>query len=98
VSDHEEILRLRDRMHSATTRLAALELNQQALLDWRKEVSAIVDELRESDRIAEAVAKRLKEQNTLTFTKWQARIAAAAVLVTAIVGTTDILGHLGVLN
>jgi hypothetical protein len=62
-------------------RIVALEIQAEAARTWRAHYGPVVDELRETDRIAKAVADRLKEAQTMTFTRVQLVIAACALLI-----------------
>lgn len=103
--ERDEILRLRDRVHALTTRVVSLELRQQILIEWRDQMTEVVNELRESDAIADAVSRRLQERRSFALSRAQtwaaivaACVAACGLGVAAIVGVLDALAHFGVIG
>jgi hypothetical protein len=93
----DEILRLRDRLHKAEGDLRGLASHLGELERWRRQIDPIVAELREADRIAEAVAKRMKDERVGRLTSRQATVAIAAVCVAAGALLFDVLHGVGVL-
>ena len=84
----EEILRLRSRMHNVESELIGLKLHNESFKQWRDRIAPVIEDLREADRIAEAVATKMGEQRTVSFTKVQ---KWAAILGVAIAGSALLL-------
>lgn len=81
--DHAEILRLRKRVHDLQTVVAENSLRIRGVEDWQKRWEPVVAELRESDRIAAAVAARLGADRVQAWRRWDVRLAAVGLAVTA---------------
>ena len=76
--DHDEIMRLRDRMHSVESKLVGIELVLAALREWQHKVDGRLKELAEkldgivkADEIADEVAKRMRQTRSLHLTRVQ---------------------------
>ncbi len=63
------------------SRLVAVEIRTEALQATLDHYVPIVDKLKDADTIAAAVAERVKAAQTVTFTRVQLGLAAAALLV-----------------
>ena len=102
--EHEEILRLRDRMHKVESRLIGLELAAKGLLGWKERIEPIIEDLREADRIAEEVANRLSEQHrqaltegSYRVTKWQMRVGIGSLGIAGVALGLTALQQAGVI-
>lgn len=97
MSEHDEILRLRDRMHDVGGELAALHHQVSDLHRSRAELQRKLDELGEqvgrmarADDIADAVAARVNAANTLRLTTAQ-RLLGAAIGLTSLATALKVL-------
>jgi hypothetical protein len=89
--EHDEILRLRERLHKASDAIMVLQGDMGMLAmrvgiveKWQARYEPIIEDVREADRIAEAVAQRLQEktgeQLTATGMVWTKRQVRAAIV------------------
>lgn len=83
MSEHDELLRLRDRTHKLEKSVAALELLYRTLgtrvTTLEGQVAPLVDE----DRIAEQVTLRLKARRAQLFS-WPVKLGAAVAALAAV--------------
>lgn len=80
--DHDEVLRLRERVHELVELVGAIRWQTDDLREWRREVRETLDqhsrqllELVKSEEIADAIADRMRRQHTLQLTLLQKLIA-----------------------
>jgi hypothetical protein len=100
-SDHDEILRLRDRLHELDGTVAGLVYRQRTLeagverlgVDVRA-LTAAVAELSNADKIAQAVTAAVRNDRKHTFTIWQKIAAALVTLIVAAPSVSHIVGWL----
>jgi hypothetical protein len=63
---YDEIVRLREKVHSLTTRVTTLELHGETMSKTLDRVETQVNRLSTADEIAEAVARHDQSRNRLT--------------------------------
>ncbi len=97
VDNEQEIIRLRDRVHDMASTLTALRYLVDDHTRWQKHFEPIIEDLREADRIADAVAKRMQEDRTneltvdsIGLTKTQRRAAIGGVAVATLAAVADV--------
>lgn len=73
-----ELVRCRERLHKLEAAVQALRYRADSVQEWRSRIDPIVSELRETDRIAAEVARKMKEQTSFHLTTVQRRVAYAA--------------------
>lgn len=86
MADHDEILRLRNRMHDIEAELIGFKYLLDDLREWRKRADRKLEDLVKADELAEAVAQKLNEgttqkltQGTFNLDRWQVRIAGGGL-------------------
>ena len=90
----EELVRLRDRMHKAETKLVAFDLLVSDMRSWRDRIDPVIEDLREADRIAEAVANKVNEQRNLSLTKVQKWAGVAGIVIAFLALILDVVFRL----
>lgn len=95
-----EVLRLRDRIHDLANTVTAHEYRLQRVEQLWKHFEPIIEDLREVDRIAEGVAKKMSEQQAAQLTlgsirltktqRWGVRVGATLGFATLLV---DLYSH-----
>ncbi len=81
MSDTEELFRLRDRCHRLATGHAALRARVEQLERWVLKYEPLVEDLRDSEQLARAVADKMRETQTNSLTKVQRRVAICGAVV-----------------
>ena len=96
-SDHDEIIRLRERLHTVESTVIGIQYLVADLGKWRDEVRNRLDTLSEqldnlvnADEIAQAVATRMRSTRTIHLTFVQKSVGLIAAL-TAIVASLKVL-------
>lgn len=87
--DHDEILRLRDRIHDIDASIVAFRLLIDDLREWRAQARVQLEDLVKADDVAEAVTERMRKDRTLGLTFVQkacAFVVGGVVLADAVKG------------
>jgi hypothetical protein len=93
----DEILRLRDRVHRVEGDVRGLAIHVREFEEWRRRIDPVVAEMREADRIADAVAQRMTQDRARMFTDAQVWAGIAAAGVAAVALVCQVLSSVGVL-
>lgn len=77
-------------MHKVRGDVAALRWSVQSIDRWQKHYEPIIEDLREADRIADAVAKRMQETQQIGLTRVQRLAAIGGVGIAFAALATDL--------
>jgi len=86
----DEVSRCRERIHKTESTLVAHGILLTDHGHRLEQIAGNVDAMTRADEIAAEVAKRLRDERRVHFTKWQQIAATVAVLV----GVADTVAHL----